>query len=186
MADFSVNPRRLDPYKRHAFRVRWDNRYVPGISRVTPLVAQFTMASASEQQTTEVPAETNLLSTLPAYEIATSESLRSIQGRYAPVQLERGRTHDRAFDDWVALLAPGSDAAVSPSAVKTVDIELLNEAGQLAMRFHLVDCLPIQYVPLGALDANADGIAVETLTLAYRRFECDESVTEPTEPSFSG
>jgi hypothetical protein len=34
MAQFSVNPQRFDPYKNFKFRVKWDGRYVAGISKV--------------------------------------------------------------------------------------------------------------------------------------------------------
>ena len=32
MAQFSVNPQRFDPYKNFKFRLKWDGRYVAGIS----------------------------------------------------------------------------------------------------------------------------------------------------------
>ena len=34
MAQFSVNASRFDPYKNFKFRVKWDGRYVAGISKV--------------------------------------------------------------------------------------------------------------------------------------------------------
>ena len=37
MAQFTVNPQRFDPYKNFKFRVKWDGRYVAGISRVSAL-----------------------------------------------------------------------------------------------------------------------------------------------------
>ena len=37
MAEFPVNPTRLDPYKNFKFRVKWDDRYIAGISFVGPL-----------------------------------------------------------------------------------------------------------------------------------------------------
>ena len=37
MAQFTVNPRRFDPYKNFKFRVKWDGRYVAGISKVGAL-----------------------------------------------------------------------------------------------------------------------------------------------------
>ena len=33
-APFTVNPQRVDPYKNFKFRVKWDGRYVAGVSRV--------------------------------------------------------------------------------------------------------------------------------------------------------
>jgi DNA-binding SARP family transcriptional activator len=37
MVQFSVNTTRLDPYKNFKFRVKWDNKYVAGISKVSAL-----------------------------------------------------------------------------------------------------------------------------------------------------
>ena len=37
MAQFSVNAQRFDPYKNFKFRVKWDGRYVAGISKVGAL-----------------------------------------------------------------------------------------------------------------------------------------------------
>ena len=35
MAQFTVNSQRFDPYKNFKFRVKWDGRYVAGISKVS-------------------------------------------------------------------------------------------------------------------------------------------------------
>ena len=37
MAQFSVNATRFDPYKNFKFRVKWDGKYVAGISKVGAL-----------------------------------------------------------------------------------------------------------------------------------------------------
>src|SRR5262249_47360445 len=37
MAAFTANPSRFDPYKNFKFRVKWDGRYVAGISKVSSL-----------------------------------------------------------------------------------------------------------------------------------------------------
>src|ERR1022692_3352177 len=37
VAQFSVNPTRLDPYKNFKFRLKWDGKYVFGCSKVSPL-----------------------------------------------------------------------------------------------------------------------------------------------------
>src|SRR3712207_8664531 len=34
MAEFTVNATRFDPYKNFKFRVKWDGRYVAGVSKV--------------------------------------------------------------------------------------------------------------------------------------------------------
>ena len=35
MAQFTVNSHRFDPYKNFKFRVKWDGRYVAGVSKVS-------------------------------------------------------------------------------------------------------------------------------------------------------
>jgi phage tail-like protein len=37
MAQFTVNPDRFDPYRNFKFQVRWDNRIVAGVSKVSAL-----------------------------------------------------------------------------------------------------------------------------------------------------
>ena len=37
MAQFSVNAQRFDPYKNFKFRVKWDGKYVAGVSKVSSL-----------------------------------------------------------------------------------------------------------------------------------------------------
>ncbi len=37
MAQFAVNTHRFDPYKNFKFRVKWDGRYVAGVSKVSAL-----------------------------------------------------------------------------------------------------------------------------------------------------
>ena len=37
MAQFTVNTHRFDPYKNFKFRVKWDGRYVAGVSKVGSL-----------------------------------------------------------------------------------------------------------------------------------------------------
>ena len=37
MAEFTVNAERFDPYKNFKFRVKWNGRYVAGVSKVSSL-----------------------------------------------------------------------------------------------------------------------------------------------------
>ena len=37
MAQFTVNASRFDPYKNFKFRLKWDGRYVAGISKMSAL-----------------------------------------------------------------------------------------------------------------------------------------------------
>jgi phage tail-like protein len=37
MVQFPVNTHRFDPYKSFKFRVKWDGKYIPGITKITCL-----------------------------------------------------------------------------------------------------------------------------------------------------
>ena len=37
MAQFTVNAQRFDPYKNFKFRIKWDGKYVAGVSKIGAL-----------------------------------------------------------------------------------------------------------------------------------------------------
>jgi len=165
-APFSVNPNRFDPYKQYNFKVKWDGQYVPGIINVSGL------SRSTEVITSRDGSEPDLERRSPGL---TS---------YAPIVLERGRTHDTAFEDWadkVSSLATGVSLA---DFRKNIIIELYNEANQKVMAWMVYRCWPSDYVALESFDASNTGMAIESLTLQNEGWERDLAVTEPTEPSF--
>jgi tail tube protein gp19 len=82
MAEFTVNPTRFDPYKNFKFRVKWDGQYIAGVSRIGAL-----------RRVTEV---------IEHREGGDPSSSRKSPGRtqFEPITLERGVTHDPAFEQW--------------------------------------------------------------------------------------
>jgi phage tail-like protein len=162
-----VNPHRFDPYKNFKFRVKWDGRYVAGISSVSPL-----------RRTTEVI----------SYRTGSEPSLsRKAPGRtsFDPIILERGVTHDPEFEDWANKVwrlgaGLGSEVALA-SFRKDVVIELLNEAGQVVKVYLVYRCWPSEYQALPHLDAKSGEVAIEKLVLEHEGWGRDESVTEPVE-----
>lgn len=170
MAQFTVNPTRFDPYKQFKFRVKWDGRYVAGVSKVSPL-----------RRTTEI---------VEHREGGDPSTSRKSPGKtsFDPIVLERGRTHDPEFEEWankVWHLGVGMGSEVSLKDFrKDILIELYNEAGQLVMAFKVFRCWPSDYVALSELNANGSAAtALEILTLENEGWERDESVVEPEEPS---
>jgi phage tail-like protein len=170
MAEFTVNPTRFDPYANFKFRVKWDGRYVAGISKVSAL-----------KRTTEV---------IEHREGGDPSSSRRSPGRtkYDPVTLERGVTHDVEFERWankVWNFGSGLGAEVSLKDFrKDVMIEVYNEAGQLALAYKVYRCWVSEYQSLPDLDANANAVAIQHIKLENEGIERDYEVPEPAEPSF--
>ncbi|GGI77351.1 phage tail protein [Polymorphobacter multimanifer] len=170
MAEFSVNPGRVDPYKNFKFRVKWDGRHVAGVSRVSGL-----------KRTTDVVAHR---------EGGDPSALHVSPGitRFAPIRLERGVTHDGAFEDWansVWAVGRGLGSEVSLANFrKDVVLELYNEAGQLVIAYRIFRCWPSEYHALPDLDAGTSAVAMQVLVLENEGWERDTDVQEPAEPSF--
>ena len=167
MAEFTVNPTRKDPYKNFKFRVKWDGKYVAGVSKVTGL-----------KRTTEV---------VKHREGGDPSSSRKSPGRteYEAITLERGVTQDTAFEEWANLvwkLGAGLGGEVALAAFrKDVRLEFYNEAGQLVLAYNIYRCWVSEYVALPALDADANAIAIQHIKLENEGWERDTSVVEPPE-----
>jgi phage tail-like protein len=168
VAEFTVNPQRFDPYKNFKFRVKWDGRYVAGVSKVSAL-----------KRTTEV---------VRHREGGDPSSSRKSPGRteYDAITLERGVTHDVEFEAWankVWNFGAGLGAEVSLKDFrKDIIIEIYNEAGQLVISYHVFRCWVSEYQATPDLDANANAVAIQHIKLENEGFERDTSVVEPTEP----
>jgi len=170
MAQFTVNARRFDPYKNFKFRLKWDGRYVAGISKCSPL-----------KRSTEV---------VEHREGGDPSTSRKSPGRvkYEAVTLERGVTHDIDFEQWANKVwnfgsGMGSEVSLSDFR-KDVILDLFNEAGQKVISYQLFRCWVSEFQALPDLDANANAIAIQTLKLETEGWERDYAVTEPAEPRF--
>jgi len=166
MAQFTVNTHRRDPYKNFKFRVKWDGRFAAGVSKVSPLKRSTEVLSLREGG-------------------ALSRPLRS-PGKtlYAPIVLERGITHDTAFEDWANQVhSPQGDAAVSLKDMrKDVQIELYNLSGQLVIRYNVFRAWVSDYEALPELDSQGEAMAaIERITLQHEGWERDLDVSEPVE-----
>jgi phage tail-like protein len=167
--EFSVNPNRFDPYKNFKFRIKWDGKYVAGLSRISTL-----------RRTTEV---------VKHREGGDPSSSRKSPGRteYDPITLERGVTHDLEFEEWANKVWKlgnqlGSEVSLKDFR-KDIIIEFYNEAGQLALTYKVYRCWVSEYQALPDLDANANAIAIQHIKIENEGWERDTSVTEPVEPS---
>lgn len=167
---FTVNTNRFDPYKNFKFRVKWDGKYVAGISKVGTL-----------KRTTEV---------VTHREGGDPSSPRHSPGqtKYDPIMLERGVTHDKEFEQWANKVwnygsGLGSEVSLKDFR-KDIIIELMNEAGQVVIAYKVFRCWVSEFQAMPELDANANAVAIQHIQLQNEGWERDYDVAEPTEPSF--
>jgi phage tail-like protein len=168
MPEFSVNPTRFDPYKNFKFRLKWDGRYIAGVSKVSGL-----------KRTTEVVVHR---------EGGDPSTSRKSPGQtdFAPITLERGLTHDTDFEAWANKVWQVNSGAGTEVALadfrKDLILEFFNEAGQLVLAYKIYRAWVSEYQALPELDSDANAVAIESIVLQNEGWERDLSVAEPVEP----
>ena len=174
-AEFKVNTARFDPYKTFRFRIKWDGKYVAGISKVSGLT-----------RTTEVVKHREGGSPGIAYRSPG-------QTEYQAITLERGVTHDPDFEKWASLVwnkpnavstfekAQGTEVALK-NFRKDIIIELYNEADQKVLSYNVFRCWVSEFTALPDLDANSGNtVAIQKIKLENEGWVRDEAVAEPSE-----
>lgn len=170
MATFTVNAGRVDPYKNFKFRVKWNNVYVAGVSKVSAL-----------KRTTEV---------VEFRDGGSPSSPHKSPGRtkYEPITLERGVTHDKEFEQWankVWNLGSGLGVEISLKDFRRdLIIEVLNEAGQTAIAYRVYRAWVSEFQAQADLDANANATLIQSIKIEHEGWERDYDVAEPSEPTF--
>ena len=167
MPPFSVNTTRHDPSKNFKFRVKWDGKYVAGISKVGAL-----------KRTTE---------SVKHREGGDPSTSRKSPGRseFEAITLERGVTHDVEFEAWAAKVwsfGAGLGAETSLKDFrKDITIELYNLQGVKVRAWNAFRCWVSEFTAVPELDANANAIAFESVVLQNEGFERDVAVLELAE-----
>ena len=139
------------PYR---FRIRWNDEHVAAFTHVSGLTVQTEVVSFRAD--------------------GQSQSARKIPGQreHEPVRLSRGITTDAGFQDWAGTL---------DGSRKEMQIEVYDEAGQLALRYNLHNCWPSEYTPLPELDSESNAVALASMTLQHEGWDRDPTLT-PTTP----
>jgi phage tail-like protein len=171
MAQFTVNALRFDPYKNFKFRVKWNGKYVAGISKVSAL-----------KRTTEV---------VKHRDGGDPSSSRKSPGRteFEAITLERGVTHDKEFEQWANKVWDFGSGLGKESSLqdfrKDLIIEVYNEAGQLAIAYKVFRAWVSEFQALPDLDANANAIAIQHIKLENEGWQRDTDTVEPSEPTYT-
>jgi phage tail-like protein len=178
--EFKVNTYRYDPYKNFRFRVKWDGRYVAGISKVSGLMRTTEVVKHRAGGDPSVP------------------RLSPGQTEYQAITLERGVTHDMDFEIWANKVwdytnttkddqqgGAGNQDVSLKDFRKDIIIEMYNEAGQKVIAYNVYRCWVSEYEAVPELDGNGNAVSIQSIKLENEGWERDTSVTEPTEPSYS-
>lgn len=162
---FVVNTHRIDPYKNFKFRVLWDGKAVLGVSKVGAL-----------KRTTEVVRHRSG---------GENSSDHKSPGRtsYEGITLERGITHDPEFEKWANLVHSyaGDPAMDLAGYKKDLTLEVMNEKGQVALRYFMFRCWVSEFTAMPDLDANANAVAIEHLKVELEGWTRDVDTPEPSE-----
>lgn len=157
MVRFTVNPQRFDPYKNFKFRVKWDGRYVAGVSKVSGFRRTNNVVEHREER----------------YPCSSRKSSGKVD--YEAITLERGVTHDHEFQQWagkVLNFGSGQDSGASLNDFrKNITIELYNEAGQPAIAYNVFRTWVSEYQALPDLDANSNAVAIQHIRLENEGWE---------------
>ena len=168
MALFPANPARLDPYKNFKFRLKWGGQYVAGVSKVSSLKRTIEVVEHRE-----------------GGDPSTSHKSPGLT-QFDAITLERGITHDTAFEQWankVWNFGAGLGQEVSLKDFrKDIIVEVYNEAGQLAIAYKVFRCWVSEFQAEADLDANANAVLIQSIKLENEGWERDVDVNEPSEP----
>ena len=163
MAELGVNPS-VDPYKNFKFRVKWDGKYVAGVSRISAL-----------RRTTEV---------VEHRDGGDPSAPEKSPGRtkYEAITLERGVTQDTAFEDWANQVwtLGGNPETSLANFRKDIIVDIFNDADQRVLSYKVYRCWVSEYQALPDLNANANAVAIQHIKLENEGWERDTSVVEPT------
>ncbi|MEO7676948.1 MAG: phage tail protein [Verrucomicrobiota bacterium] len=151
----SVNTQRFDPYKNFKFRVVIGGKTVAGMSK----------SSALKLATNKV-----------IYRSRDSSSDLKSSGRmkFEPITLERGVTHDQAFEQW---------ANGTAKKRKQISIEVYDEAGRRIIAYKVRRCWVSEFQALPDLNANANAVAIQHMKLENEGWDARVYVPTARKPT---
>jgi phage tail-like protein len=173
MALFPKNPQRLTPYANFRFKVKWDNDYVLGVSKVSGL-----------SRSTQVIQHREGGDPSPIH-------LAPGQTEYGPITLERGVSYDVTFEQWANKVfdwtnsssATGENTSLLDFR-KDITIEVYNEAGMKVVAYNIHRAWVSEFHGMSDLDGLGNALVVESIVLQNEGWERDDTITDQAEPSF--
>jgi phage tail-like protein len=148
-----VGQTRFDPYKNFKFRVKWDGRYVAGFSKVSALEGSTGIVEHREGGD------------------ASNGLKLTGRNKHEAVTLERGVTHDKDFEEWANTVSNLSTEVSLEDLRNDILLEAYDGAGQLTLAYKIYRCWVSELQELPDLDASANAVAIERITLENEGWE---------------
>lgn len=164
---FTASVLKYDPYRKFKFLVKWDNKYVAGVSKVSALTKSVEpvdwRTGGDHNNTAKVPGLT----------------------KYEPITLERGLCADTAFIEWMKLVntyqgAGGSDIESYHNFRKPIIIEMYDLTNEKVLSISVFNAWPSK-LTVADFDAKANELAIEVLELQHEGWQIDERPARPDE-----
>ncbi|HWU96078.1 MAG TPA: phage tail protein [Sphingomonas sp.] len=170
MPSVSSTSQSPDPYLNFKFRIKWQGKYVAGLSKCSAL-----------KRSTEAT---------PFREGGDPSTNRILPGqtKFEPITLERGMTQDLEFETWASQVwnyraGQGMESSLA-NFRRNITLEFYNAAGQLVYAYNIYNCWPSEYTAMPELDSSSNSVAIQTLVLQNEGWERDASVKVPPPPSY--
>jgi phage tail-like protein len=160
-----------DPYTGFKFRITWDGRCVGAVNRVSALTRPTSVVTHRQS--------------------GDPSAVRKSPGQsgYGPITLERGITCDVEFEQWANKVWDyhnsddlGHEVSLADFR-KDIGIELYNIAGQKVLGYIVSRCWPSAFVALPELDATANAVAIQSLTLENEGWQREPFTLDATDPA---
>ncbi len=156
------------PYGGYRFRVKWDGRYIAGVSKVGALSRTTQVVTHRAGGDPAVPRR------MPG------------QSEFGPIDLERGVTYDTAFLAWANKVwdfhtSGGEDISLDDFR-RDIVIEVYNEAGQKVIAYNVHRCWPSELEAMPELESGGTAVAIQLLRLQNEGWERDVPGGDGGEP----
>ncbi len=170
MASFPGNQQPSKSYSNFRFRVKWDDTYVLGVSKVSGLTA-----------TTQVIQHREGVDPSPVH-------LAPGQAKYSPITMERGVSYDPTFEQWANKVFDWSNsdstAGQNPSLLdcrKDLVLEVYNEAGMKVIAYNIHRAWVSEFTGMPELDGLGNALVVESIVIQNEGCEREDAVTDEAE-----
>jgi phage tail-like protein len=164
MAESSKSPQRLAPYLDYRFRVKWDGRYVAGVSKVSGLAGTTPVIRHREGAD------------------AATTRLAPGESEYAAITLERGVSCDEAFLRWANRIFDYANSVAPTGASmslgdfrRPLGIEIYNEAGEKVIAYDVHDAWVSEFSGGPALDRLGNAVTIERMVIQHQGWDREAS-----------